>query len=187
MKRNNNLAAITQRVIIACCLILGVLHIILLGFTYQRRNASSRLDADRSVLEENLNQLREINQEELDAAQSELDSLKAENAILEESFPVLGAPFAIYHRIKDLADQNEIGLEGVNLLGTENIDTVSGQVLRKQYSIEASGSISACLNLIQSIEEAGLDTVTMESINLQPEDNICSFIVNTLGYAADGE
>ena len=187
MTEKASLATYTQRLVIALCLILGAFHIITLGFTFQRRTATRQLDADRLVLEENLNQLRDINQEELDQAQAELDSLRAENALLEESFPELGAPFALYRRIKDLADQNTVNLASVNLLGSEIIDTVSGPVIRKQYSIEAYGTLDTCLGLIQTIENAGLDTVTMQTMDIQPEENLCSLVVNTLGYTQNSE
>jgi hypothetical protein len=64
---------------------------------------------------------------------------------------------------------------------------MSGPVFRKQFSIDASGSLDDCLDLIQSVEEAGLDTVTLETMTIFPEENLCSFDVNTLGYIASTE
>ena len=187
MTNRQSFGLILQRMIIIGCVILGTAHIILLGFTYQRQRAIEQLEADRVVLEDNLEQLRDINQEELDTAQAELDGLREENALLQQSFPELGAPFAIYHRIKDLADQNGIQLTSVDLTGMDSLDTVSGVVVRKQYNVFASGSLDSCLRLIQAIEAAGLDTVTMETIDILPEDNLCSMTVNTLGYPTSSE
>ena len=187
MTNRRSFGLIIQRIIIIGCVVLGMAHIILLGFTYQRQRAIQQLDADRAILEDNLEQLRDINQEELDTAQAELDALRAENALLQQSFPELGAPFAIYHRIKDLADQNSIQLISTDLTGMETLDTVSGVVVRKQYNIVTGGSLDSCLGLIQSIEAAGLDTVSLETIDILPEDNLCSMTVNTLGYPVSSE
>ena len=187
MTERRSLGLILQRMLIIGCVILGTAHIILLGFTYQRQRAIQQLEADQEVLEDNLKQLRDINQEELNSAQGELDALREENDLLQQSFPELGAPFAIYHRIKDLADQNQIQLTSADLTGLDTLDTVSGIVVRKQYNVVASGSIDSCLGLIQAIEAAGLDTVTMETIDILPEDNLCSLTVNTLGYPAVSE
>ena len=187
MTNRRSFGLIIQRIVIIGCVILGMAHIILLGFTYQRQRAVQQLDADRAVLEDNLEQLRDINQEELDTAQADLDALRAENAVLQQSFPELGAPFAIYYRIKDLADQNSIQLSNVDLTDMETLDTVSGVVVRKQYNLVTIGSVDSCLGLIQSIEAAGLDTLSLETIDISPEDDLCAMTVNTLGFPASSE
>lgn len=182
MTEKRSLILVFLRVIIIFCVILGSLHLIMLGFTYQRKTAASQLQADQAILMENLGQLQEINQEQLDQANQELKSIQDENAVLEESFPEIGAPFAIYRRVEDLANQSSVHLDSVSIISSEYLDTVSGEVIRKQYGIEVNGSLEACLDFISALEDAGRDTVILDFMSIQPEENLCSIEVNTLGY-----
>ena len=56
-----------RRIVIIISVILGLVHVILFGWTLQRRSASAELNESKLVLEENLDQLQRINQDQLDA------------------------------------------------------------------------------------------------------------------------
>ena len=174
-----------RRIVIAICVILGLIHVILLGWTLQRRSASAQLAEARLVLEDNLDQLQQINQDQLDTMQAELESVQAEVTALEVSFPELGAPFAIYRRGLELAQESQLALLKISLVGSETLETVSGLILKKEYNIETQGSLENCLDFFDSLEQAGLDTVILDSASIIPAESQCSLEITTLGYPSD--
>lgn len=171
-----------RRIVIFICVVLGLVQVILLGWTLQRRSASTQLAEDRQVLEDNLDQLQQINQDQLDALQAELESVQAEVSTLEASFPELGAPYAIYQHGLDLAQGSQVGLLEISLVGSDRLETVSGLIVKKDYSIETQGSLENCLDFLDSLEEAGIDTVILESASFIPAEFQCSLEITTLGY-----
>ena len=171
-----------RRIVIVLCVILGLLHVILLGWTIQRRSASTQLEDDKLVLEENLDQLQQINQDQLDTLQAELDEVLEELTELEASFPELGTPFAIYRRGLDLTQESQVELQQISLVGSESLDTVSGLVLIKQYRIETLGTLENCLAFMNNLEQAGADTIILEFANIVSAERQCSLEISTLGY-----
>lgn len=174
-----------RRIVIVLCVILGLLHVILLGWTLQRQSASTQLSDDRLVLEDNLDQLQQINQDQLDELQEELDMIQAEVATLETSFPDLGIPFAIYRRGMDLAQSSQMELLEISLINSETLETVSGLVVKNQYKIETQGSLENCLVFIDNLEKAGLDTISLEFASLIPAESRCSLEISTLGFTSE--
>jgi len=171
-----------RRMVIFLCVLLGLLHVILLGWAVQRRTASKQITGDRVVLEDNLDQLQQINQEQLDELQAELEEVQGEISALEAAFPDLGASFAIYQQGYALALDSQLDLQEISLASAEILDTVSGQLLKKQYNLEVSGSLENCLDYIDKLEQAGLDTINLDFISIYPAENRCSLEVSTLGY-----
>lgn len=174
-----------RRIVIFICVILGLIHVTLLGWTLQRRSASTQLAEDRLVLEDNLGQLQQINQDQLDDLQGELENVQAEITALEASFPELGAPFAIYRRGLDLAQQSQLALLEISLVGSETLETASGLIVKKEYNIETQGSLENCLDLIDSLEKEGLDSVILEFASIIPAESQCSLKISTLGYPSE--
>jgi len=161
--------------------ILAVLHLILLGYIYQRRSATSQLIADRMALEENYSALQGINQEQIKTLQSELNTIQAEVVELEASFPELGAPFAIYRRGIDLSQKSQVNLQNISYLGRDFQEILSGPIIAERYSIRLNGSLTACITFIKNIEEAGMDTVSLESVSIWPAEELCSLDIITIG------
>jgi len=174
-----------RRIVIAICVILGLIHVILLGWTLQRRSASAQLAEARLVLEDNLDQLQQINQDQLDDLQAELEGIQAEITALEASFPELGAPFAIYRRGLDLAQGSQLALLEISLIASETLETASGLFVKKEYNIETQGSLENCLVFMDSLEKAGLDTVILKSVGIIPAESQCSLEISTLGYPSE--
>ena len=171
-----------RRIIIILCVLLGLAHVILLGFALQRQSAAAQLIEDSQTLEDNLGQLQQINQSQLDDLQAELDLILDEIAILEASFPELGSSFAIYQQGYNIAQESQIELLEITLIGMDILDTISGQLVKKDYSIETRGSLENCLDFIDTLEQAGLDTISLNLVDITPGDNRCSLEISTLGY-----
>lgn len=182
MNRSKSGLINVRRTIITICVLLGLAHVILLGFALQRRNASAQLIEDKQALEENLGQLQQINQSQLDNLQAELNIILDEIAILEASFPELGSSFAIYQRGYDIALGSQVEVEEISLAGSQILDTVTGQLLKKDYIIETRGSLENCLTFIDTLEEAGMDTISLNLADIIPEENRCTLEISTLGY-----
>lgn len=188
MKRATTRRLSFLRIAIAASVIFGLINIILLGATYQQRSASQELVAQRSALEENIDSLKKINQDELDELQAELDLIRSEVADLEDSFPELGAPFAIYRRARDIALESRVNLQSLASQSTDYHETNAGLVVEKQYSIDLVGAMEDCITFIGLLEEAGRDTLTMKSVYLVPQDSTCSIDVSLIGFStAAGE
>ena len=172
------------RIAIAASVILGVINIIMVGATYQRRSASLELGDERSALEENIASLKKINQDELDELQAELELIRSDVADLEASFPELGAPFAIYRRARDLALESQVNLQSIAIQSTDFHETNAGIVVEKQYSVDLTGTMEDCITFIGLLEEAGRDTLTMKSVYLGSQDSSCSIDVSLIGFSA---
>lgn len=182
MKQTKPRIMTLRRIVILLCVILGLVHVILLGWTIQRNQATRLLEKDRLVLQENLDQLQEINQDQLDDLQEELASIQAEVSSLEASFPELGAPFAIFRRGLSLAENNQVELLEIYLINSESVDTMSGTIQKNQYIIETSGSLVNCLSFLDSLEREGQDTIILEYADFNPDNTQCSLEISTLGY-----
>jgi len=162
--------------------ILAVLHIILLGGTYQRKAATEQIQSDIATLDQNYSAIEQISEEQLSALQSELELIQAEVDELQSSFPELGAPFAIYHRAMDLSQNSGVDLTEISHLGSELQETADGNIKTVTYNIELTGPLDSCLTFVQNLEEAGINTVIMEDLNIWPEEKNCSLEIKTVGY-----
>lgn len=162
--------------------ILAMLHIILLGGTYQRRAAAEKIQSNSAVLNQNYAELKQISEEQLSALQSELELVQAEVADLQSSFPELGAPFAIYHRGMDLSQSSGVNLNSISHLGSNLQETVTENIQTDNYSIELTGLLESCLTFVQKLEKAGMETVIMEYVGIWPEEELCSLEIKTVGY-----
>jgi hypothetical protein len=171
-----------RRIAITLSVLLGVVHVILLGWTLQRRSAIAELTTDKIAVEENLSLLEEINRDELDALQDELTLIEGEIIQLEDSFPELGSAFPIYRRGLDIAQSSEVELLSIGLLSTNIQETTSGSVLTKEYSLAARGTTAQCLAFIQALEDAGAGSLAVDGVTITPEDAQCSLDLSTFGF-----
>ncbi|MFO8035617.1 MAG: hypothetical protein R6U57_03200 [Anaerolineales bacterium] len=170
------------RIAIFGSLIFVTLHIILLGAIYQRRSATETLQENRRTLAENLSALEQINKRKLSTLQSELESAQEEAERLRNAFPELGAPFAIYPQGKVLATRSKVELVSIALLSEDIKDSPSGPIQMKQYFLELEGNFSNCIDFLDQLEKAGLQTVSIQNISIYPEEKSCEFEVQTLGF-----
>ncbi|MFN2280522.1 MAG: hypothetical protein ACK2TZ_01580 [Anaerolineales bacterium] len=176
-----------RRIVILLCVVLGLVHAILLGWTIQRRSAAQVLGDDRLILEENLAQLQQISQEQIDDLQADLDEIQGEVAALEASFPTLGASYDLFRHGNDLAIASQVELLEISLINAGSLESISGVVLRKQYTVEALGSLENCLDFMDALEQVGLDKVILESATISPGENECSLEISTIGFPSELE
>jgi hypothetical protein len=170
-----------MRVGIIASLIMATLHLILIGGTYIRKKATLELESDRLVLIENLTLLEEINQGQLDALASELAVIEEEISELEISFPELGAPFALFQRAQEFSEKNQVDLSSISKDIQEIKNTTSGIVIIEEYNLELVGNLDDCISFIGEVEEAGLETVIMQSASFSPQEELCFLDIQTLG------
>lgn len=159
-----------------------MLHIILLGGTYQRRAAAEKIQSDIAELDQNYAALKLISDEQVSALRLELGLIQAEVDDLQRTFPELGGAFAIYHRVMDLSQSSGVDLDSISLLGSDVQETASGNIQINNYNIELTGLLESCLTFIQKLESAGMDTLTMEYLSIWPEEKLCSLEIITIGY-----
>jgi hypothetical protein len=160
-----------------------MLHLILLGGAFLRRSAAKTLQENRLTIEENNQWIKEKNEEQYRELKAELDLIQAEVNDLQASFPNLGAPFAIFPKGMDLAQNSQVELQSISSNGVEIQETTSGTVQTERYSIELNGSLSACLTFIRQLEQAGMETVALEYLAIYPEEELCSLEIMTVGYS----
>jgi len=171
-----------MRTAILGSVILAMLHIILLGGTYQRRTAAEKIQSASAELDQNYAALKQISDEQVSALRFELGLIQAEVDDLQSSFPELGAPFAIYHRGMDLSQSSRVNLDSISLLESDIQETTLGNIQTNNYSIELTGLLESCLTYIQKLESAGMDTLTMKYVSIWPEEELCSLEIKTVGY-----
>jgi hypothetical protein len=171
------------RIGIIASVIVAMLHIILIGGTVQRRWAIRQLETDQQVLEENLALLEEIDQAQLEQLQLELDQVNAEITELQTSFPELGAPFDLYHRITSLSEESGVTLQAISRINAERQDTPTGAIISEQYNIELGGELTSCILFIDELEKAGQDTIMVLQTNIWPEEGLCLLEIQTNGVS----
>ncbi|MCJ7715373.1 MAG: hypothetical protein MUO54_02480 [Anaerolineales bacterium] len=176
-----------MRIAILGSVILGLLHSILLGGIYQRNIAVQKIHSNTDILAQNLNDLQDINDEQISALRYEFGLIQSEVDELQNSFPDLGAAFAIFHRGPDLSERSGVTLDSIIHQGSELQEIVSGTIQADYFSIELTGTLETCLAFIEKLETAGLDTVTMESVDILPEENNCSLEIKTVSYPTNRE
>jgi hypothetical protein len=171
------------RVGIIASVIVAMLHIILIGGTLQQRWAIRKLDSDQQILEENLALLEEIDQEQLEQLQLELDQVNAEISDLQASFPELGAPFDLYHRITSITEASGVNLQAISRLNAESKDTPTGVIISEEYSIELGGELTSCIHFIEELEKAGQDTIRVLQTNIWTLEGLCRLDIQTNGIS----
>ncbi len=171
-----------MRIAIFGSLIFAAINVILLGAIYQRRSAAETLQEDRRTLEDNLSVLEQIGEEKLSNLQAELESAQEKAKELQNSFPEIGAPFAIYPQGKVLATRSKVELVGIALLNVEFKESPSGPIQMRLYFLELEGNMSNCIHFLGQLEDAGQQTVSMQNITISPEEEACEFEVQTFGF-----
>jgi hypothetical protein len=170
------------RIAIFGSLVFAVLNLIFLGATYQRRTAAESLQKNIRAMEDNLIILKQIDEDRLDSLRTELEQAQKRVTELENSFPDLGAPFAIYPQGKNLATQSQMELIGISLLNIDRKESPSGPVQVKEYFLELKGNMANCLMFLDRLEEAGQQTLSIENISISAQEETCELEVQAVGF-----
>lgn len=169
------------RVAIAGSLIVAVINLVFLGATFQRRNAVATLRENIASLEENIQVLQEVDQERVQTLQEELDAAKEDLEQLRNAFPELGAPFAMYDQGMTIATQNQLTLNNIALQSEEKIESPTGPLQAKTFSLNLEGTLGQCIRFIRDVEQAGQQTLVIENISISPGNNSCSLDIRAFG------
>lgn len=182
MKKMLKSLATPTRIAILGSLVFAALHGIFLGAIYQRRSAKETLQEDKRTMVENLSVLKQIDEEKLSSLQSELESAQEEVESLQNSFPELGAPFAMYPQGKVLATRSQVELVSISLLSVDLKESPSGPIQMNRYFLELEGNLSKCIKFLDQLEEAGQQTLSAQNISISPEEESCEFEVQAVGF-----
>jgi hypothetical protein len=167
--------------------ILVLANLTIVGLEYLLEQRTFELDYLIDDLEENLEQLKQIDAERLSNLREEATSVEEKLQLLERSFPELGAPIELYAISFELADESQIKIQSIAKVEETLEETAFGLVTSGQYSLELEGGIDSCILLIKRLERAGMDTLSIENIQLNQELQTCRFDVLTMGEAGHFE
>jgi len=179
MKRILNTLSTPMRVAIFGSLIVAVILILFLGASYQRQRARTSLQENMGAMRENLDTLREVDRQRMQSLQEELEEAREDVAALRESFPQVGAPFAIYRQSYQFASQNDLDLISISLSGRDNLSTPTGSLLARNYTLTLEGPVGACVLFLNNLEQAGQGTLIIDNINITPPEETCVLDVQT--------
>jgi hypothetical protein len=125
------------------------------------------------VIEQNFSQRMEADLERIAELEQELVEAEAELESLRNAFPEVSEPFDIYQQGQALAVQNQVALLSISRRGSTLSDTPQGVIQSTTYALQLEGPVQSCLTYIQSLEDAGLGSVTPEDIQILPPGESC--------------
>ena len=173
MRRILNALSTPMRVAIVGSLVVAVILLLFLGAAYQRERAQQTLQENVESMRENLATLREVDRQKMQSLQEDLGDAKEEVAALRESFPEVGAPFAIYRQSYKFASRNRLALQSISLADTDILSTPTGSLRARNYSLSLEGSVGACILFLDDLEQAGQGTLIIDNINITPPEETC--------------
>ena len=163
--------------------VLILANLALVGVDATLRQTAQDLKVQIENIHENLEQLKQVDEGRLASMREETAQAEAELSMLEASFPELGAPIALYNLSFNLASKNKVNIQSISRNEGIVESTVVGQVETVQYSLELQGEIDACIAFIKQLERAGMDTISVENIQMNSELQNCRMDVLTMGNA----
>ena len=151
-----------------------------LGFlrvgNYNQRNAQS-LGEQVIALQGSLDQLRQVEREGLEGLSAEAQEAEAELAALRAGFPKLGEPFDLFRRGFSLAAGHQVEIESVARGVSVLQETPVGFLSITTFTIQSVADLLDCLAYTGSLEDAGLETLALDNVNMLPEAQRCDFQV----------
>lgn len=170
-----------NRIALIGSVLAAALHIVLLGQVFRTEQSIAVMRDQVDTLLTNIAGLRQIEDGQLEGLKEELAEARDEVKTLEAAFPVPGAPFALYDRAFAMAAQNNILIISISRLDRELLDSAFGMVDSSHFSVNAEATLEDCMEFIDRLEKAGINTLAVDNIVIEPENLICDFDVQTLG------
>jgi hypothetical protein len=167
--------------------LLGLANLALLGAALVSRRNAAALAIEVTALQDSLRQLRQVEQEGLQGLEQQAVKAESHLAELEASFPTLGDPFDLYRRGFALATDSGVELKAIETGGTTVLETPVGLLSTTSYRVTASAELPACLDWLGRLEQAGLQTLALDSLHIGPGDQACDFQVVVASAAPAGE
>jgi hypothetical protein len=161
--------------------LVAIIHIVMLGQALAWEQTIEIMVVQVQTLLSNAAGLQRIQDGQLDLLKEDVEQANLEVEALESSFPVPGAPFALYDRGFVMAAQNEVKIISISRHGRELLETAFGTVDSSNFGINAEANLENCLEFINRLELAGINTIAVNNIVIEPENLICDFDVQTLG------
>jgi hypothetical protein len=149
----------------------------LLASTFQKKKLTRQVTAQLEPIELDLAELRQAEQEGFKKLQADVDRAEAHLMSLERSFPDLGASFEIFRRGFELAEESGIEVASVYRGSTVVRETVLGHLFTTTFSIKSNGDMQSCLGFLSRLEKEGLQTLALDRIDLNPDQQACNFDV----------
>lgn len=182
----NRLRRITRaftpsRIALGLSLFLAIYHLILFGTSVRRLEITKDTQRQLERIKGNLENLEEMEQQAIQDLRDELAFKQRELESLQTSFPRIGAPFQFYPRGQELALSHDVLLTAVRRQETESAPTVVGDVQTLEYLVESSAMVENCLVFLGALEDAGLGSISVHNISLDPGGARCGFTVRTIG------
>ncbi|MDZ7843606.1 MAG: hypothetical protein U5K99_07375 [Anaerolineales bacterium] len=161
--------------------ITAALLIFLVVAAYQRNTASATIQNDLETIRANFSQRKEADLSRIAVLEEELAQAQNEVQELQESFPELGEPFALYNQGQELAVRSQVTLIGISRMDSELLDTDQGLIQSTSYAIQLQGDTKTCLAYIQSLEDSSLQSVSPDDISISPLNKQCEFTARVFG------
>lgn len=156
-------------------IILAALNLSLLLVGLRLESEAQGLQEVGAELAHNLSQLQASEEEGLRALEAELAAAQNRLEELETSFPEIGAGFSLYRRGFELAGEHGVQVGGIQRLGSTVQSTVVGSLHLTSYAIQSQAELGSCLAFISALEDEGLGTLAMQSMQIRPEVERCNF------------
>ena len=180
----NSIKSNPGRAALGLAIVLGLINAALVFAGFRNGSAANRLEVEVVALEDNLAQLRQVEQDGLKGLEEQVLAVEDELAILKKSFPEFGEPFDIYRQGFALAEENLIEIGLMETGSTTMTETPIGVLEITTYRVDGTGQHLNCIGLLGSLEHAGLATLVLNEINIGIEDQECDFEV-VLGSSVD--
>lgn len=156
------------RVALAVGLLLAVANAALLANALARQSSTEDLTVQVENLQFSLEQLRLVDQEGLQSLQAEAEAAEAQLADLKAAFPTLGNRFDLYRQAFALASRSNVEVTSVETGSTTLHETPAGYLSTTSYAVKGLGSYSECLDLMERLEGAGLETLALDQLFMDP-------------------
>ena len=173
----NSLRRNPGRFALGLSLVLGPTNAAFLAIALFSRENAAILATEVEALRESLAQLRQVERDGLEGL--EQSALTAESRLEEvkASFPVLGDPFDLYRQGFALAIESGVDIKSITTGNSTVQETPVGLLSKTTFLVSASGDFPNCLDLMDRLETAGLQTLALEGLFIGPGDKACDFQV----------
>jgi hypothetical protein len=157
--------------------IFALTSLALSGFSIRDDRAGAELAVQVADLEVSLDQLKVADAEGLQNLQQELDAAETKLESLRAAFPETNSAFDIYRRSFALSRISGADLVSVRRVEESSQETSEGILELNTYHLEIAAKFSNCRSFLTRIEQEGLETIALDNIFIDPAVNVCAFDV----------
>lgn len=163
------------RAAIGLSVLLALANAGLVAGALSKRSAGSELVIAVENLQASLNQLRQVEREGLQELENEAQAAESELEGLKAAFPSLGESFDMYRRAFALAHESAVVITSIETGSSTVEQTPVGYLSKTAYTVKGLAGYADCVDLMARLENAGLQTLALDRLLL---DSIhCEFDV----------